>query len=83
MPTQINGRIDLEIHMKSFLKELLEIETLTTTIAANCRAIRDGCNDVEDLDSLESQTAKIAANLRAIQEDPNDLMNCSASPTRS
>lgn len=70
---QINGTLDLEIQMENFLNELLEIETLTATIAANLRVIRDGCNDLADLDSLESQTAKIAANLRAIQQDPNDL----------
>lgn len=62
MLRQINGTLDLEIHRENFFNELLEIETLTATIAANLRAIRDGCKDLEDLDSLESQTAKKGRN---------------------
>ena len=59
--------------MENLLNELLEIETLTATIAANLRVIREDFNDHEDLERLERQTAKIVANLRAIGEDQNDL----------
>jgi hypothetical protein len=55
------------------LDELRERKTLTATITANLRVIREDFNDLEDLQSLERQTTKIVANLRTIGEDQNDL----------
>src|SRR5690349_5051413 len=60
------------IVMTYTLDEARELAALTTTIAANLKAIEEsGCVDLEE---MEKQTNNIAANLSAIEEaDCGDL----------